>query len=311
MKRKEKKRGAKKRQLQDSNLRGQSPTDFESVSLTTRTNCLVRTSNLSYLRDVRDREEERPRTYPSNTNTSRKKNTSGNEEEHDSQFSFVVSAVTVASSAAMSSLLAMDFEGRKRFVFEELRTVPQWSDVASVDDFCMEQNKGGGNFAALWSRWLDERDLQTVKEIEPGRLPHFVQDLRRGYPVCVSCLRVGSSEFLNREKELAFFSILSENHFGISLIRHFPEGRLEEWKVGYKVILWFVCHSVVAKRGGLSRSCRLEADCSQAGQYAQHENRGRSFRSLQWNDAVLGGFVREALRRSQRYLPGPQSPKPA
>ena len=30
----------KKRQLQDSNLRGQSPTDFESVSLTTRTNCL-------------------------------------------------------------------------------------------------------------------------------------------------------------------------------------------------------------------------------------------------------------------------------
>ena len=29
----------KKRQLQDSNLRGQSPTDFESVSLTTRTNC--------------------------------------------------------------------------------------------------------------------------------------------------------------------------------------------------------------------------------------------------------------------------------
>ena len=30
---------AKKRQLQDSNLRGQSPTDFESVSLTTRTNC--------------------------------------------------------------------------------------------------------------------------------------------------------------------------------------------------------------------------------------------------------------------------------
>lgn len=33
----------KKRQLQDSNLRGQSPTDFESVSLTTRTNCLTKT----------------------------------------------------------------------------------------------------------------------------------------------------------------------------------------------------------------------------------------------------------------------------
>lgn len=31
----------KKRQLQDSNLRGHSPTDFESVSLTTRTNCHV------------------------------------------------------------------------------------------------------------------------------------------------------------------------------------------------------------------------------------------------------------------------------
>ena len=31
---------AKKRQLQDSNLRGQSPTDFQSVSLTTRTSCL-------------------------------------------------------------------------------------------------------------------------------------------------------------------------------------------------------------------------------------------------------------------------------
>ena len=33
----------KKRQLQDSNLRGQSPTDFESVSLTTRTSCLGQT----------------------------------------------------------------------------------------------------------------------------------------------------------------------------------------------------------------------------------------------------------------------------
>ena len=30
-----------KRQLQDSNLRGQNPVDFESTSLTTRTNCLV------------------------------------------------------------------------------------------------------------------------------------------------------------------------------------------------------------------------------------------------------------------------------
>lgn len=48
---------------------------------------------------------------------------------------------------------------------------------------------------------------------------------------------------MNREKELAFFSILSENHSGIALVRHFPEGRLEEWKVGFKVISSYYFHT--------------------------------------------------------------------
>ena len=44
----------------------------------------------------------------------------------------------------MSTLLEMDYDARKRFVFDELKSVAQRSDVTSVDDFDMEQNKGEG-----------------------------------------------------------------------------------------------------------------------------------------------------------------------
>ena len=44
----------------------------------------------------------------------------------------------------MPTLLEMDYDARKRFVFDELKSVTQWSDVTSVDDFDMEQNKGEG-----------------------------------------------------------------------------------------------------------------------------------------------------------------------
>ena len=72
-------RERKKRQLQDSNLRGQSPTDFESVSLTTRTSCLVLAAHSTLLKtrnrkgaisrlDGRLREREawigEPRVFP-------------------------------------------------------------------------------------------------------------------------------------------------------------------------------------------------------------------------------------------------------
>lgn len=42
----------------------------------------------------------------------------------------------------MPTLLEMNYDARKRFVLDELKNVAQWSDVVSVDDFDMEQNKG-------------------------------------------------------------------------------------------------------------------------------------------------------------------------
>ena len=47
----------------------------------------------------------------------------------------------------MTSLLDLDYDGRKQFVFDRLRTVPEWADVCSLSDFSMEQNKG---FRALY-----------------------------------------------------------------------------------------------------------------------------------------------------------------
>lgn len=42
----------------------------------------------------------------------------------------------------MKSLLQLDYQGRKAFAFENLRDIPEWSDVTSIDDFDMEQNNG-------------------------------------------------------------------------------------------------------------------------------------------------------------------------
>ena len=42
----------------------------------------------------------------------------------------------------MTCLLDLDYDGRKQFVWDRLRTVPEWEDVCSINDFSMEQNKG-------------------------------------------------------------------------------------------------------------------------------------------------------------------------
>ena len=42
----------------------------------------------------------------------------------------------------MASLLELDYHGRKAFAYENLKGIPEWSDVTSIDDFDMEQNKG-------------------------------------------------------------------------------------------------------------------------------------------------------------------------
>ena len=42
----------------------------------------------------------------------------------------------------MAPLLQLDFQKRKAFALEQVQNIPEWSDIASVDDFDMEQNKG-------------------------------------------------------------------------------------------------------------------------------------------------------------------------
>ena len=49
------------------------------------------------------------------------------------------------------------------------------------------------------------------------------------------CDFVGSSDYLNRNNELVLFEALSKSNYGIKLLRSFPEGRLELWRVGYYV----------------------------------------------------------------------------
>ena len=63
---------------------------------------------------------------------------------HTITFLFCDSSCTILLSPPMPTLLEMDYDARKGFVFDELKSVAQWSDVASVDDFNMEQNKGEG-----------------------------------------------------------------------------------------------------------------------------------------------------------------------
>ena len=52
------------------------------------------------------------------------------------------SSCTIFPPFLMPTLLEMNYDARKRFVLDELKNVAQWSDVVSVDDFDMEQNKG-------------------------------------------------------------------------------------------------------------------------------------------------------------------------
>ena len=45
----------------------------------------------------------------------------------------------------------------------------------------------------------------------------------------------GTDIFLDRETEVRNFQILSDNAFGIELLKTFPGGRLELWRDGYDV----------------------------------------------------------------------------
>ena len=45
----------------------------------------------------------------------------------------------------------------------------------------------------------------------------------------------GTDTFLDRETEVRNFQILSDNAFGIELLKTFPGGRLELWRDGYDV----------------------------------------------------------------------------
>ena len=40
---------------------------------------------------------------------------------------------------------------------------------------------------------------------------------------------------MNRETEINYFQILSNNNFGVRLIKVFPGGRVEVWREGYDV----------------------------------------------------------------------------
>lgn len=45
----------------------------------------------------------------------------------------------------------------------------------------------------------------------------------------------GTDIFLDRESEVRNFKVLSDNAFGIELLKTFPGGRLELWRDGYDV----------------------------------------------------------------------------
>ena len=51
-------------------------------------------------------------------------------------------------------------------------------------------------------------------------------------------LSSGTDIFLNRESEINYFKILSDNNFGVRLIKIFPGGRLEAWREGYNVSMF-------------------------------------------------------------------------
>lgn len=64
----------------------------------------------------------------------------------------------------MTSLLDLDYDGRKQFVFDRLRTVPEWADVCTLSDFSMEQNKGLYVLYRLLFRRTYEYHLSGVQE---------------------------------------------------------------------------------------------------------------------------------------------------
>lgn len=82
--------------------------------------------------------------------------------------------------------------------------------------------------------------------------------LLRIYGNCIVQIRpfsIGTDIFMNRETEINYFQILSNNNFGVQLIKIFPGGRVEVWREGYNV-------RVVL---GVKRSHSLHRRCERRG----------------------------------------------
>lgn len=75
--------------------------------------------------------------------------------------------------------------------------------------------------------------IRSLLSIRNVNLFFFVS-MEMVFCICI-CISLGTDVFFNRTKELAFFSLLSDHHFGISLVKSFPGGRLEKWRDGYDV----------------------------------------------------------------------------
>ncbi|KNB42241.1 choline ethanolamine kinase [Blastocystis sp. subtype 4] len=91
---------------------------------------------------------------------------------------------------------------------------PGWKDVSSVDE--IEISRASGAMTNIIYK-------VTVKGKECQPL------LLRAYGNC-------TDTFLDRETEVRNFKILSDNSFGIELLKTFPGGRLELWRDGYDPI---------------------------------------------------------------------------
>ena len=138
----------------------------------------------------------------------------------------------------MSRLLDADTLTRKTFAFHQIQGIPEWNDVHSIDDFDMVQNNGrlGIHFANR-EDGLTNIIYKLSKKANEDDYPILFRIYGAGEDLGSEYDFVGSSDYLNRGNELVLFEALSKSNYGIKLLRSFPEGRLELWRVGY-----YVCH---------------------------------------------------------------------
>ena len=141
----------------------------------------------------------------------------------------------------MNRLLEADTLTRKTFAFHQIQGIPEWSDVHSIDEFDMIQNNGRPetHFAHCVDG-LTNIIYKLSKKSNEDDYPILFRICGAGEDFGCECNFIGSSDYLNRENELILFEALSASNYGIKLLRSFPEGRLELWRVGYYVRLYNV-----------------------------------------------------------------------